>query len=245
MGVGILSHDYRVVFVDNPKYSGRVSDHLAGLAVSIEDSHDSWRPTVSELLSLLPESPESNSIVAAGMAYGSAKAIGHDYPGPAILLCGASLNTIGSAPNVELESAISAAKEILIEKGINQDPDIKELVNAATQRASFDKVAKMLQDEFSQGLRDSGKFEDSTILDIVPKIVNITHDVRHKGLIERITWKNLEIEVGGTSTNAGYMIQIDEIVFVDDELRDLLPYAMTGCAYSILRRLEDRRTIFS
>lgn len=110
MGLEILSQNYRKLFVDESKYSGRVANHLAGLAAAIEYSHEDWRPTVSELLDLLEKSESINEIVAAGMVYGSALIIGQDYPGPAILLYGAALNVIGSAPNVKLNDAINRSK---------------------------------------------------------------------------------------------------------------------------------------
>lgn len=244
MAIEILSSSYREGFIDQSKYSGRVSNHLAGLASAIEDSHDDWRPTVSELLGLLPRAESTNAIVAAGMSYGAAKSIGDDYPGPAILLYGAALNVIGSAPNVELNAAIARSKDKLNEYSLMEDHDIREIIEAAKQRASFDKVSQMLRNEFASGLKDSGRFDDELIADVVPKIVNVTHDVRHKGLIERILWKNLVIEVGGTSTDAGYMHEIDEVVFTDDLLRELIVYAQVGCAFSILQRMEERRAPF-
>ena len=238
-GLFLLSEAYRNTFVDDTKYVGRVASHLAGLASAIEDSHPNWRPKVSQLVLMLPKSETSNSIVAAGMAYGAGKGIMQDYPGPAILLFGAALNVIGSAPNVELQDAVNQAEEILKENGLEKVEEVKKLIQAGKERASFDKVTQMLKNEFTQGLEDSGKYSHETITNIVPNIVNVTHDVRHRGLIERIEWKNIRIEIGGSSTNAGYMHEIDEVVFGDDILQGLVKYAKEGCAFSILRRLTQ------
>jgi len=236
----ILSKAYQEVFVDEPKYSGQVENHLSGLAAAIEDSDKDWRPTVSDLVRLLSNLKESNAIVAAGLAYGSAKAIGDYYPGPAILLYGAALDAIGSEPNTELTENIAKAKAKLRENGLDKDQYIRKLITAASNLAKLDKVSQKLRDEFTQGLRDSGFYNDKLIQEKVPEIVNITHDVRHKGLIERKIWRK-ENEVEGTSTNASYITQIDEIIFTDDKLRDLLPFAQTGCAFSILRRIKPRK----
>lgn len=241
MGLEILSQNYRKLFVDESKYSGRVANHLAGLAAAIEYSHEDWRPTVSELLDLLEKSESINEIVAAGMVYGSALIIGQDYPGPAILLYGAALNVIGSAPNVKLNDAINRSKVKLKELDLTENQDIRDLIIAAEERASFDRVNKMLKDEFAEGLRDSGTLDEKFIQEVVPKIVAVTHDVRHKGLIERIRWSKLQVEVPGSSTMAGYMYEIDQIIFTDDELREIIGYAQIGCAFSILRRMEERR----
>ena len=225
MNSSILSREYQASFVDDPKYAGRVATHLAGLASAIEDSHLSWRPTVSRLVSLLPKSEQSNSVVAAGMAYGAGKNILNYYPGPAILLFGAALNVIGNSPNIELQESINRSKIILAESHLDQNEDITQLLLAAEQRASFDKVSQMLRGEFSQGLRDSGKYNNEKIKDVTRKIVNITHDVRHRGLIERIEWKKIKVEEDGSSTNTGYFHEIDEIIFGDDLLQELGRYA--------------------
>lgn len=236
-GIFLLSEAYRNTFVDDTKYAGRVASHLAGLASAIEDSHPNWRPKVSQLVLMLPKSETSNSIVAAGMAYGAGKGIMQDYPGPAILLFGAALNVIGSAPNVELQEAVKRAEEMLKENGLGENEDVKKLIQAGKERASFDKVTQMLKNEFAQGLEDSGKYPNEIIANVVPKIVNVTHDVRHRGLVERIEWKNIKVEIGGSSTNIGYMHEIDEVIFGDDILQELATYAKVGCAFSILRRL--------
>lgn len=241
MGIYILSADYQLIFVDDPKYEERVAHHLCGLAAVIEACNDSWRPTVSQLLELLPQSDSTNAIVSAGMAYGAGYSIEKEFPGPAILLYGAALNVIGSAPNTDLAISISKAKRKLEESPLANDQDLKVLIRAATERASFDKVSQMLRDEFTNGLTDSGLYRREFIDDIVPKIVKVTHDVRHKGLIERLFWKRKTVGYGGSSTDVGFMHLIKEVEFIDDELRNVLPYAQQGCAFSIFQRLNDRR----
>jgi len=243
LGLGILSEEYQKLFVDDSKYSGQVSRHLVGLASIIEECNKTWRPSVSDLLKLLPESEETNELVSAGLAFCVAQFIGLDFPGPAILLYGAALNTIGKEPNIELDESISKAKNILTESKLLDNEHINSVINAAIERASFDKVSKMLRDEFRQGIFDSG-VEIGDIEQLVRDIVNATHDVRHKGLIERLVWTHKTISYGGSSTDAGYMHRIDKVEFKNDKLRDLLPYANLGCAYSIYRRIDERRKLF-
>jgi hypothetical protein len=240
IGLDILSEEYGNSFVDSQKYFGQVSRHLVGLASVIEECSDNWRPTVSELLDLLPESKATNELVSSGLSYGVAKYIGLDFPGPAILLYGAALNTIGSAPNTELKETISIAEDILQRNNLLDNIHVKKTLEAAYQRASFDKVSKMLRDEFKQGIIDSG-IEVKDIDSLVKDIVNVTHDVRHKGLIERLVWKHDSIRFGGSSTDIGYIHKIEKVEFEDDKLRDLLPYANLGCAYSIYRRIISRK----
>ena len=134
MTVSLLSSTYAATFIDDEKYSGRVSTHLTGLASAVEDSHPDWRPTVSQLVVLLPESEASNAIVASGMAYGPAKQIGNEFPGPAILLFGAALNVLGSAPNTEMLEAIERSRGKIQASGLHTDEDIKLLVRAAEER---------------------------------------------------------------------------------------------------------------
>ena len=236
-----ISKEYASSFVDDLRFRGRPADHLSGLAAVAEDTDPTWRPTVSELARLLPPSQESNALLAAGTAYGAAKLIAEDFPGPSILLYGAALNVIGIAPQTELQDSISRAEQAIDKAGLLADGDVKLLVAAARERARFDKVTQMLKQEFTQGLQASGTYSASEIDDVVPKIVSVTHDVRHKGLIERIEWANTYMSVGGSSTDAGYLIKLDEIEFKDDKLRALLPYAKVGCAFSIAKRLQERR----
>ena len=103
----LLESNYASIFVDNVIYSDRLVSHLVGLASAIQNSHKTWRPTISELISLIPKTEDGNAIVAAGMAYSAAKTIQDNFPGPAILLYGAALNTIGAAPNIKLQADIT------------------------------------------------------------------------------------------------------------------------------------------
>ena len=82
MNTGILSKGYEDRFVDTDRYDWRTEDFLRGLAAAIQDSISDWRPTLSELVGLLPSSSKSNQVVLAGAAYGSAKSIIETYPRP-------------------------------------------------------------------------------------------------------------------------------------------------------------------
>jgi len=182
MEESILEPDYDGVF-DDVRFPLEANMLLRGLAAVIQDSHPTWRPRVSELVKLLPQSEQSNALMLAGSAYGAARAIQDRFPGPAILLYGAALNVAGSAPQIQLRSSIESAEEKLKSFSCLDDPDIRELVRAAKERASFDKVSEMLRQEFSSGLRRSGKYNDDEIAYAVPRIVSATHDVRHMGLV--------------------------------------------------------------
>jgi len=140
--LNLLAPQYRATFVDDNKYKGRAATYLAGLACAIQDSHQEWRPKVSELVAMLPRSEESNGIVAAGMAYGAARSMMVDYPGPSILLFGAALNVLGSAPNIGLQATIVRAEEVLRGGSLHKDPAIRGVLRAARERASFDMVSQ-------------------------------------------------------------------------------------------------------
>ena len=99
-------------------------------------------------------------------------------------------------------------------------------------------VTRMLQQEFSLGLRSSGLYEDKVIEGYVQKIVNITHDVRHKGLIERIFWVSNDYSSPQSSTDTTW-IHEDGVIFKDDELRNLVQPAQVGCAFRILNKIEN------
>lgn len=251
MNKNILEPDYENKFQD-VYYPPPISTLLRGLASAIQDSHPTWRPKLSELVTLLPKSKESNRFVLAGSAYGAAKAIKDDFPGPAVLLFGAAVNAIGSAPQVELNKKIDSAEKKLKENNLYDDQNIKIVLDAAKQCARFDKVIEMLKQEFTNGLKMTGKYTDEKISEVVPKIVDITHDVRHKGLIDRFGWAVAssngeiysadprEIRNFSSSTDVAFLHEKGPIIFSKSFLYDLLPYAQEGCAHAILSRMEKR-----
>lgn len=251
MNKSILEPAYENIFQDI-SYPSPIPMLVRGLAAAIQDSHPSWRPKLSELVALLPKSEESNGLVLAGSAYGAAKVIKNDFPGPAILLFGAALNAIGSAPQIELSKSIDSAEEKLKENNLYDDRNIKIVLDAAKQCVKFDKVSEMLKQEFSNGLKKSRKYTDEQIAKVVPQIVNITHKVRHSGLIEKFLWSassenetncqdSKEISIFTSSTDVGFLQKERTITIGDDFLRDILPYAQDGCAHAILIRMEMRR----
>jgi hypothetical protein len=190
----ILEKIYEDKFVDAKIYSPNTVFFLRGLAAAIQDAHPSWRPNVSELAEILKSCGKKyrNSLLNAGASYGAAKQIGFMYPGPAILLLGAALQAIseGSYPNEELEKHIVLAKSKLEVLGVEKDQDIIAVLNAAKERADFDKVSELMRTEFREGLKSGGCSQDEgysqeRIDSIVHKIVKITHDVRHRGVIDK------------------------------------------------------------
>ena len=243
----ILDEAYEQMFND-ASYPSPIPELLSGLAAAIQDSHLTWRPTLSELVSLLPSNKDSNRIVLAGSAYGAAKAIRDDFPGPAILLFGAALNAIGSAPQVELNKNIDSAKKKLQNLNLHKDTDIKEVLKAANERANFDRVGVMLKQEFSNGLKKTGKYTDEQIAKVVTEISEIANNVRHKGLIDKFYWRVVEsdlslldknISTNESSTNISFLHQENSINVDESEIRKLIPYAQEGCAFTILSRMED------
>ena len=252
MNSDILSEEYAERFVDTDRYDWRTEDFLRGLAAAIQDSNLEWRPGLTELVELLPPASASNRLVLAGAAYGSGKSIKEKYPGPSILLFGAALNAIGSEPQVELEEAIAAALPKLKEASVLEDPDVAEIVRAAKERARFDKVGAMLRSEFAAGLQLAGKYTIEEIDDVVPKIIRVTHDVRHKGLIDRFGWAVAsldgekfsadprQVKEKRSSTSIEYLHEEGQIIYTKSWLEDLIPYAQEGCAYAISSRMLKR-----
>lgn len=185
MNQTILEESYEKIFVDVRIYSPVTVSFLRGLAAAIQDAHPSWRPNISELAEILKSCDVKyrNCLLNAGASYGAAKLIG---PGPAILLLGAAIQAIGegSYPNRELEERIVAAESKLEAHGLKKDEDLKAVINAAKERASFDKVSELMRTEFRKGLESAG-YPQERIDIVVPRIVKITHDVRHRGVINK------------------------------------------------------------
>ena len=227
---------------------------LSGLGEAAADATGQPRISDKELLALLPESDETNKLALAGVAYGAAKKLASDYPGPAILLFGAALDAIGSAPRTELQQQIRQVRRLLKKESLADNPDVQTVLDAAQALSKFDKVTEKLKAEFSQGLRDSGKYKDDEIDELAAEIVEVTHAVRHKGLVQRFYYVPRQISPGSTeirkwdqpeaksSSDTTFMYEAQEFEIIKDRLAELVIPAQIGCAHGIWRRLEERRT---
>ena len=141
-----------------------------------------------------------------------------------------------------------------------EDSDIKATIEAAKQRAQFDKVGEMLRKEFTEGLLRTNKYSEEKIADVVPKIVDTTNDTRHRGLIDHTGWDIVRpkrnpsgsveytIDAGSIPDSEEFtniFLQLpsggEAMVFGKSFLHELIPYAQVGCAQAILRRLEPLR----
>jgi hypothetical protein len=218
---GILEKTYEDIFVNVKIYSPMTVFFLRGLAAAIQDAHPSWRPNVSELAEILKSCDKNyrNGLLNAGASYGAAKQIGFMYSGPAILLLGAALQAIGegSYPNKELENHIVSAKSKLEVLGVKKDQDFIAVLNAAKERA----VSELMRTEFREGLKSGGCSQDEgysqeRVDRIVHKIVDITNDVRHRGVIDK-TYVH-KIEPNTTHMVRGPSGSSFGLVFCDIEL---------------------------
>ena len=107
--------------------------------------------------------------------------------------------------------------------------------------------------EFSQGLKDSGRYRDDEIDQLSDEIVNVTHAVRHKGLVQRFSYvprqksaglKNiriLEFPEPQSSTDSTFMREPQKFQIIEDRLAELVIPAQIGCAHRIWHRLKERR----
>ena len=247
-----LEESYEQRFYDNTSYPPTTAYQLKGLAAAIQDSHPTWRPTLSELISIVKPQPNNRGFVAAGGAYGAGRELVDAYPGPAILLFGAALNAIGELPQVELESALMAATAKLQGEGLQDDPDIKTVVAAARERARFDKVGEMLRRDFREGLVASGKYSSQRVDWLVPRIVKATHQVRHEAFVNLAGWALSEPDEGryyldssSTEDKAEFtdpFVEIDKgeaMAFGKPLFAELAGPARDGCAFSLMLRLQD------
>jgi hypothetical protein len=96
----------------------------------------------------------------------------------------------------------------------------------------------MLEDEFFRGMEISGCFNTKYIKDFSKKITEITHEVRHKGLIDKHYWRYETEEIGGTDTDIGYLKKFYDIDLIIEPYRDLIYPAQIGCSYSIKDRID-------
>lgn len=225
---------------------------LDGLGQAWTDASAGTRLTDDQLIDLLPESDETNRLALAGHAYGVATKLSDEYPGAAILLLGAALDSIGSAPRTELREQVQRVRRLLKEESLLDEPDVVAVVDAAQALSNFDRVTQKMKMEFSQGLKDSGRYPENEIEDLVEEIVDVTHAVRHKGLLQRFyiarrqappnsgVIQILDRPETQSSSDAGFMYEADNYEIVEDRLANLVSPAQIACAHQISRRLRDR-----
>lgn len=251
----ILAPEYEAVFVDTQHFPPSTPFLLRGLAAALQDAKSDWRPTVSELARALRDLPDPMPLVSAGSAYGAGKQIATVYPGPAILLFGAAINAVGSAPNTALRNDINEAKRILRAAGIDSEEPIKALIRAASERAAFDKVSEMLKREFEDGLRASGEYPEARIANVVPQIVAATHDTRHRAILGRWVWSEAQVVEAQHTYSDDHGDTIDtllheepegeaaKLIYGIDRLSPLVEAARAGCAYAVAKRVLPLRKV--
>jgi hypothetical protein len=247
----ILSPEYEAAFVDTTRYPPSTPFLLRGLAAALQEVKSDWRPAVSELVASLRTLTDPMPLVSAGSAFGAAKQIESVYPGPSILLYGAAINALGTAPNVALRSEIEKAKDILRAAGLIDLEPIRAVIKAAFERASFDKVTEMLKREFEEGLRASGQYPEARIASMVPQIVNATHDARHRAILGRWVWSENQIVEAQHTFSDDHGDTIDTLFsempeerilhYGIERLSPLVAAARTGCAHAIAKRLSPLR----
>lgn len=215
---------------------------INGLSEAIQDSQHNWDPTPKELLSILKPSEDTNKIILASFAYAVAKKLSCEYPGPAILLFGAAIDILESNPRTELADKIQSAKTKIRDASLQEDPDIKEMINGASEFAKLDKVSEKLRQGFSAGLKQSSKYSDEDIKNLIPRIVEATHAVRHKGIIYRFGWNfSVKEDKDRGSSDASFFQSPKEVIFTGDLLKDLLEPAKIGCANVISKKAVQLR----
>jgi hypothetical protein len=188
----VISDEYKAAFIDH-SYSPTTQWMLQGLAAVIEDETDDWRPTMTELIELIPHDQSGKRLIKAGYAYGAGKQLRSGFPAPAILLFCSALHVVGDVPNTELKGSIARAEEIIRAASLNEDESVKAVIRAAHERACFDKVTQMLRGEFRDGLRRTGRYSDEALDRIVKDIVNHGNAARHEALIDVIDWSTTSV----------------------------------------------------
>jgi hypothetical protein len=251
----ILNPEYEANFVDTEEYPPSTPFLLRGLAAAIQDAGSSWRPLVSELAHILIPLPadHKDDLVASGAAYGAAKSISNIYPGPGLLLYGSIVNRLYQDEDVDLTARIENACNKLKSANLLANEDIKVLVEAAKERARMGRISAAMRKGFKEGLMLSNKYDHSQAIEIAENIVETTHDVRHRALIDRFKWLNI------FPTNETYRVDFSEIkkygttdIFQTEPpfpetrtggslYQELVPHAQIACAYLLFKDSEHFR----
>jgi hypothetical protein len=131
--------------------------------------------------------------------------------------------------------------------------DIKALVEAAKERAKMGRISAAMRKEFTEGLMLSNKYDHSQAKEIAENIVETTHDVRHRALIDRFKWLNIypinetyrvdfsEIKEHGTTDIFQTKPPFPETRAGGSLYQELVPHAQIACAYLLFKDLEQLR----
>ena len=198
----ILSAEYEKRFVDTQIFPPSTPFLLRGLAAALERGHPDWRPTVSQLAEILRPLESRADIVAAGGAYGAALMLEREHPGPALLLYGAVVNSLFQELDTPLCAAIDRAEEVLTAIGVNEVPDVSATILAARERAQMGRISAMMKREVARGLRINNRYDEETAVCLAKRIVDSTHLVRHRALVDRPVWKEV------LPTAEGYLVDL-------------------------------------
>lgn len=195
-------------------------------------------------------------LLDAAESYCAANAIEREYPGPAILLYGAAVEALkGDLPDTELKKAIASAKASIKKdaRHLWRCGDVQAVFDAAHDKASHAKTTRFMVEEFARGLELAGH-EAGNARDEAKKIVDTTHDVRHRAKVDQVDHQVLF--AGGGAIHA---LPRDELVegmkrgpvkVADGPVRAIFPFtfsvlpplcdaARTGCANAIASRVRE------
>lgn len=192
----LLSDEYEATFLDTRMYPPTTPFLLRGLAAAIEATHPSWRPSLSELAEVLMTTDRRHRIVAAGSAYGAARSLPSSLPGPALLLYGAAVETLFQHADTSLDAVVDSASQTLEQANLIDDEDISTLIGAARERARMGRASETMRIHIARGLVMTGDYRESVAAPFAQRIVSSTHRVRHRALIDRYIYVDIE-PVGG------------------------------------------------
>lgn len=249
----LIPDDYKEVFFDDMSYPPSTGWMLKCLASAIVDENPDWRPTMTELIGIIPMNDFGKNLIMAGHAYGAGRQIKNRFPASAILLFCSAVNALGEAPQVELKGAIEEAKELFGTMGLLKNDAVKQVLLAAKDRARFDKVNQMLKDEFKRGLLRTGRYTNKQLDEIVPRIVATGHQARHDALISQHVWSLMPVSDFMIADSRAldhdqdfwesFLLKAPEgyTMFGTGPLSVLAGQAQQGCAHAILQRIETLR----
>ncbi len=192
----LLSPEYETEFVDTKIYPPTTPFMLRGLGAAIESTDPTWKPTVSELAEILKSTNRRDRIVAAGSAYGAARTIPSSLPGPVLLLYGAAVEALFQAGDTALDAVVEAAARKLDEADLSADEDVAALLDAGRERARMGRASETMRFHFARGLVMTGDYREAVAEGFAARIVSTTHRVRHRALVDRYVYIDVEPVAG-------------------------------------------------
>jgi len=163
------------------------------------------------------------------------------------------VNVLFQEEDDELNQAIRRAEKAIAAAGLGSDTDVGSVIQAALERARMGRISQLMREGFAHGLELSSRYDSSQAQDLARRIVNSTHDVRHRAIIDQFAWTVVTPNEGNHVIDSRIFDEFGDTDPFQEAppppatragtslLSQLVPHAQISCAYVLAARLGPHR----